>query len=177
MGELQLSRGLRQVSEAVKQHIRGWRLPPSASKEDIAQEVHANLAKELGHNYGSQIEEAMAEGPNFKKTPAYKAIMHCLWRAEYSLVRRKAARGAMSLSILAEPESNSWGVEAVDMSIDLAEAMNRLNPKEQHVWKLMCEGHRTTEIAGKLGMAHQRASEMEAKIRGEMARVMRIIKE
>jgi DNA-directed RNA polymerase specialized sigma24 family protein len=175
VGEQRSFGGLRQVSKAVRDHVRKWRSSPSVDWDDVTQETHANLAEALGPDYGDQIEKAMAEGPGFEGSAVHRALKRCVWRAESSL--RRGAKATASLSVVADPADDAPGVAAVDTAIDLAEAMDRLNSEEQQVWELMCNQYHITEIARVLGMRHQRASRLKAKIQRKMACAMRIIKE
>lgn len=185
MGEQHLLGGLVYVSKAARGIVAKmgrWRLPSSVDWEDVAQEAHANLARELGPDYGAQIGEAMAEGPGFRGTDVYKVIGRCLRRAEGKLrmtpARKKAAKAMVSLARIADPADGVTDAAAyVDMAIDLAEAMDRLSLREQEMWDLMCKHHQITFIAREMGMSHQKASRLKAKIIQKMQNAMRIIKE
>ncbi len=185
MGEQHLLGGLMYVGKAARGIVAKmgrWRLPSSVDWEDVAQETHANLAKELGPDYGARIGEAMAAGPGFKGTDIYRTIGRCLRRAEGTLrmtpARRKAAKATVSLARIADPADGVTDAAAyVDMAIDLAAVLDRLSPQEQTMWDLMGKHHHITFIAREMGMSHQRASRLKAKIIAKLQNAMRIIKE
>ena len=181
MADYQTQSGLAYVSRAARNfanRMGRWRLPAHLDWEDFAQQTHACLAHELGPDYGALIGAAMAEGPMFKKTPIYKTIGRCLWRADNSLkltpVRKEVAKATVSLASVADPIAPECRASApIDLAVQLIKAMERLSPEEQKIWELMCKYHKMSEIARKMGLSHQQARRLKEKIILKMQHVIK----